>query len=637
MTTSQRSNEVYVVDIPEVKGLTAQFRYNFYLNDEGVTEDTHILPEIMYRDAPTFESYLKYASEHTPRYVVLRFSPTFIPSPARSFDYTVFRVQSFKPSSKGVISKNLDKVIDEDHFSANGFTAVQFHDGDLASKSKDLVSASMLQHMYVEGYDDDISDYRKANRLSSRTPNFTPAENLTKAVSVPASPQQVTFTSVPSQTGLRSALKVSSAFQIYQSIDVHTQINNKVLYDLVDAAVKNPTSTAAADFLDLHATARKVQTQAVSLARTSTFSKFNLKHIDVQPFTLASQKKSGSEIVGYIIDKIEILPNGKVKLCDPIVVENPHMGCAVDFNVRYGAIYMYAVRAVAQTTLAAVDDESDELVSVTVLLSSKPSNKVFVDCQEYCPPAPPTDLNFRWDYGFHKDDVPGDTGRLIINWTFPPNAQRDIKKFQVFRRRTVDEPFVLVKEYDFNDNQSPLAARERPLPGVSEKRERPRIWYYDPDFRKDSKFIYAVASIDAHELSSGYSDQFMVSFDVYKNRLVKSLVSHSGAPKPYPNMYLEGDTFIDAVVDEGHDRVRVYFNPEFFSYTRNDGKPIQAFETIQTGGEYRLQFISLSAQDTETLTIKVNDQRPTLFKNVVGRLRPVLSTQQLSKILKVGQ
>lgn len=218
----------------------------------------------------------------------------------------------------------------------------------------------------------------------------------------------------------------------------------------------------------------------------------------------------------------------------------------------------------------------------------------------------------------------------MITWTFPPNSQQDIKKFQVFRRRTIDEPFLLIKEYDFNDNVSPLPRRENPGPGVSEKIRNPRSFYFDMDFvrqttdaNRSSSFIYAVCAVDAHELSSAYSEQFYVTFDPYRNKIVKTLVSHSGAPKPYPNMYLEGDTFIDAIIDEGHDRVRVYFNPEFFEIVDDSGHTSSAFETDMTGGDYKFQFVNTTVQDSEILTVSVNDRR---IQSVAAKLAAKLPT-----------
>jgi hypothetical protein len=118
-----------------------------------------------------------------------------------------------------------------------------------------------------------------------------------------------------------------------------------------------------------------------------------------------------------------------------------------------------------------------------------------------------------------------------------------VKKFQVFRRASIDEPFQLLKMYDFDDSEIKAEENETVFQGLVEVQSNPSTLYIDPDFKKDSKFIYAVVSIDAHGLTSNYSDQFEVTFDRFKNRVIKKRISASGAPKPYPNMYLSADTF----------------------------------------------------------------------------------------------
>ena len=635
MSVSQKSDEVYLVDIPEVTNAVATFRYSYYVSDEGVTEDTRVKPAIQNHDAADFESYLKYVSERSPRLVMISFSPTRIVDYSKSSIENWTSKFTFRPQLGGMISSNLDKIISEDNLSFNGFTAIQFHDGALSTKTKELVSASILQHLYVEDYADDISDYRKSLLLSSHTPNSISSVMLSKSVSSTSSAiSNVTFQSLPNASGV-STLSTDDFFDDIESVDVHTQINNKVLNDLVEGAIASPMIPSSTDALSLHQESLSTQRNAIAQSRVKSLTKFNIPFIDVKKYD-DSTNDSRATVVGYVIDKIEVLNNGGVRLCDPLIVENSMLGNVVDFNVRYGATYMYSVRTIAKTSITALDDDSDELLTATVLLSSNPSNRTYVVCEENCPPPPPTDLSFRWDYNFTREKQSDGNGRAFITWTFPPNSQRDIKKFQVFRRSSLDEPFLLIREYDFNDSLAPLPIRELPGPGVSEKLSSPRCWFYDDEFTKNSTFIYAVACIDAHELSSGYSDQFLLSFDVYQNRLMKKLISHSGAPKPYPNMYVEGDLFPDSIVDENHDKIRFYFNPEYFTYHGNDTVPKNAFATVQSGGDYRVQFINTSVQDSESLSISVNDKRPQLL--VDRRLTsPQLSVERLTKVLKSGK
>ena len=124
-----------------------------------------------------------------------------------------------------------------------------------------------------------------------------------------------------------------------------------------------------------------------------------------------------------------------------------------------------------------------------------------------------------------------------------------------------------------------------------------------------SSFIYAVACIDAHGLSSNLSPQFEISFDKYKNKINKRLISASGAPKSYPNLYLLDDAFVDVIKDSGHDRMTVYFDPEFLNVFNTDGSDLGLLATKNNDGLYKLQFINTDLQQATTLDIIVNDLR----------------------------
>ena len=61
---------------------------------------------------------------------------------------------------------------------------------------------------------------------------------------------------------------------------------------------------------------------------------------------------------------------------------------------------------------------------------------------------------------------------------------------------------MLLKVYDFDDSEIPIINNEIIFDFLIEKMNQPQVFYDDFDFNKESKFIYAVACIDAHGLSS---------------------------------------------------------------------------------------------------------------------------------------
>ena len=123
--------------------------------------------------------------------------------------------------------------------------------------------------------------------------------------------------------------------------------------------------------------------------------------------------------------------------------------------------------------------------------------------------------------------------------------------------------------------------------------------------QRDSTYIYALCSIDAHDFSSNYSQQFAMSFDRYKNKLVKQLISPSGAPKAYPNFYLlpgigvgVGNTnlTVDAMKDSSHTQMKIYFDPEYLGVRNSEGKPLRLIDTDSNGALYKLQIINVDRQ-----------------------------------------
>jgi hypothetical protein len=323
-------------------------------------------------------------------------------------------------------------------------------------------------------------------------------------------------------------------------------------------------------------------------------------------------ERTAARLVGYIIDKVEIdTVKGTATQLDPIVINNPRVCNTIDLRVKYNYMYNYDIRSVAEFTLPALDIESKKAATIKLLVSSRPSNVQHVATVDTTAPPAPTDLGFTWNY---------ETNKLLIHWTFPPNSQRDIKKFQVFRRETIEEPFQLLKEYDFDDSVVRTAPREVVSPQFIEYLKSPCTFYTDDDFvpphvgvqggLAGSNFIYAVAAIDAHSLTSCYSSQFRVTFDAFANKLVTKLVSHAGAPKSYPNIYVNGEAFVDVMRVKGphSKKVKVYFNPQYYMLQDNHGKFRRIYQTIQTGGSYKLHVINADNQKSGILMITIDDR-----------------------------
>jgi hypothetical protein len=91
----------------------------------------------------------------------------------------------------------------------------------------------------------------------------------------------------------------------------------------------------------------------------------------------------------------------------------------------------------------------------------------------------------------------------------------------------------------------------------------------------------------------------------------------AGAPKAYPNMYLNRDTFVDTIRDSGHSRMHVVFNPEYLQVLDARGNDLKL---LKTGPDaiYKLSLINVDLESQKTVTIKLEDKRTTEDQNVDG-------------------
>ena len=144
---------------------------------------------------------------------------------------------------------------------------------------------------------------------------------------------------------------------------------------------------------------------------------------------------------------------------------------------------------------------------------------------------------------------------------------------------------------------------------LQKKLNSPQNFWIDNEANKDRKYIYTVVSIDAHGFSSNYGMQFEVRFSRSKNKIEKVLISGSGAPKPYPNMFLNADTFVDTIKDSNHTKMKIYFDPEYLEVVRKGKQSDPIIATIQNRSSYKMQLINVDFQESQIIDISINDLR----------------------------
>ena len=240
-------------------------------------------------------------------------------------------------------------------------------------------------------------------------------------------------------------------------------------------------------------------------------------------------------------------------------------------------------------------------------------------------PEPPDGVLYRFNY---------EKGRgLLITWQVPSGKSRDVKYFQIFKRASIKSEFFCIGMLDFDDSEIKVMKPEyvrsdlvkrigRYLEDGTFRVSRAQTYFEDTEFDRDhGSAIYAVCAVDAHGLTSGYSAQTEVSFDSLRNEIKLKSVSRSGAPKQYPNFFVDPDmddniavdSFSqDAIFDSGRSVAKFYFTPDMITARDNDGNENRIVVTEDPSPDiqrnYKIQIINLDLQKSTTAEIVVNDK-----------------------------
>lgn len=326
---------------------------------------------------------------------------------------------------------------------------------------------------------------------------------------------------------------------------------------------------------------------------------------------------------GIILQKYEVTDAGLQHVEDTMypVDEDTSNFTIYDPNIKYGTTYGYGLRElylITATVNADLPDLGPGIYKTQFLIEGSPAPVKYVTCLERVAPRPPEAL-------FVRRGV--DADGIMLEWQFPTNPQRDIKKFQIFRRKNIYEPFFLLREIDFNDADPKVISPETINEELIEYVSYPKTIYQDFTFKREDKFIYAVCSVDAHGFSSTYSAQVEVSMDLFRNIPIRRTISPAGAPKQYPNMYISATDSEnidkirlteDIVRVSGYDEVEVYFEPEAQKVlVRGETKDIYRLARSENpdigiddpNPKFVFQFLNLDNGKCQNVDILVRDVR----------------------------
>ena len=608
------SRAVFSYDVPEIKNLRAEFVYNYFTRDERVRKLLTPEDQLVNLDTDnTSDIMFQVKNDKLPRFVKFSFEPARDP------------YAKLAKNSTTVIRDNLDKLIIEGAGSSEYHTGLELLDTNLEKTIYQMLSGSFTFINTVTEKDSPASAAAKLEKELNENGGLAGESKKLIIESLGTmQPAGMSFarSDVPPDIAQTSSDPISK-----QTFSL--KFNNLFFNDIVKVASRIPDKVFQDEIESLRDISENIQNKINVSIDPFTVSDAEFENsvqaIAVRPLDDVKDSDvlvTNHEVtqIGYIIQRIEILPDESAVMLEPIFVDNPVSLYALDKNVRYGGTYVYKVRTVCKVKTLLRDSDIDDPVydqmAIAEFLMASEGITTSVTCLEHVPPPAPTRVRARLEPRLKKP---------VLNWQFPLNVQRDIKRFQIFKRMSVQEAFTLVCEYDFDDSIIKTEPVEKADARVLYTLRSPRLEYLDNDYKKGESPIYAIACVDAHGLSSSLSAQIKVTYNHFKNKIDTKVISGEGAPKPYPNLLLEVDAFSDAIKVSGYDRMTVFFDPEYARVVKkvrrnnnareNQNSPENYVEKDQDflivnpdKTTYKIQILNIDIQKDQTVDIKIADK-----------------------------
>ena len=590
LNDSLPSAPVRVFDTPEILSITPEFVYNFFTPDERVDEAgsprlNGNIPEEFRRQGNVNFSRI---NAEFPRLVNLRFNYR---DTTNIFDSSDNELSATKEQILDALSSG--KVVTETNMSSKMYTAMTLGNQGFDAEINNVMCLAL--NPIFEKTPIGISPTDAVNQLSAKTN----VEANTLARMLPPTLNDIIGADEGSHTPLtqhepgladvRTKIQINKAFApmaFRKSIERGTSLLN---------------GTVNSQFMSALATVVNSTPLRENIGKVPAWNiddlNFNAPfYRELEPTQTFQPPRAA--VVGVMVEKTRI-HNGKKYQMPTIVVAEPNATIALDTQVAYGQTYEYVARTLSLFKVLVTDGEGRMYIA-TYLIASQPTQPVQVSAIETRAPRPPSDISFYYNYG---------SGGLNIFWRPPVNPQRDVKYYQVFRRKDLDHPFELIHMVDFDDSLIRSKPIEEVDPSLIRAYRFPTLQYCDKEFTKSSSFIYAVVSVDARMQSSTYSAQMLVSFDQHENNIKLKIACGQGAPKQYPNWTKEESFFVDSIKDSGHDNVKIYFDPEVYNFIDDKGikHPLFLGNNEDRMAKYVFQFINTDRLSEQRFEIKIDN------------------------------
>ncbi len=579
MSESIPSKPIHFFDVPEVKEFDAEFRYNFFMPDETIDESGNeaVSGNLSRRFTRKGTADTSNLNSRVPRYVELSFSFSDTKKPILGARRR--RSRGFAMSRKQIRrALNDQQIVTEDAASEGRYTSF-------------CISNS--------SYDVDLENFMRMT-LNKYVAEESSIQDAVIALSQDTSVNSNTISSrmVPPSLNEKPVTKSRRRFDNkVRKVKNLVQLNSAYAPMVLRKSAERGTSLNDSNLLSQYLLSVNEKPSPTDFEVTQEENIFDIPVVDQQRIS-STRFKSEAGIVGLIVEKFRIYKGKKYRL-PPVIIAGSRPEKGFDSNVAYGQTYEYRVRTLAKFRVPATMEDGRTYIQ-TFLVSSKPSQAVQITLQEDRPPTPPQDVNYYYEY---------DSQSLYITWAPPVNPQRDVKYYQVFRRKSLKEPFELIAQLDFDDSVIRTDVVESIDPNLIKSYPSMPTYYIDSEFDRASSYIYSLVAVDARQLSSPYSSQTKVSFDFSKNKIRKEFVCYSGAPKQYPNWTLKENFFVDSMKDSSHSKVNIYFNPEAYTLNRSNEETIPVFYPMSADplAKYVFQFINTDRLLEQKFEVTIDD------------------------------
>ncbi len=558
------SNPVDKINIPEVRNATATFVYNYYTRDERLRPDSSNPSEqiVSLNNSTSDEIFYRLRNKKIARYVTIQFQP---PSISNNI------IGNVSLTNDGIdLSQDLKQIIQEGGLSNNVFVGMEILDTGKESKIYDMLNGAMFfMNIPTEENSPKEAAEKLYETLTEKGGLF--GQDKKMIVNALSKISSEGYNLAPSDVPPEIAKFANDPIG-KQTFSV--QFNQLLMSELVSESTRIPDSLFQDELRSLVDWSKEARINTLNSIGDNVYQEIDYDLAVPAVKTRAANNQTNLnnfpdiKFAGYLLEKYEILPDEDVVFLGRRYIDNHQARYAMDEDVRYGGSYFYKIRTVCrvETILSSVNEDPtlNQKLIATVYMASE-GVLADVNCVERVPP--PTVTNIRATFDF-KTLLPR------LTWQFPLNKQRDIKRFQIFKRLSLDQPYVLLKEYDFDNSISRSSVSEVAPPKHVIRMPRPRLSFIDSTHKQGEKPIYTIACVDAHGMSSNLGLQVQVERDRYTNKVSRKVMSRPGAPKPYPNLFINVDGFQDVMKLSNYDRIKVFLDPEYYRVTKTETRNI---------------------------------------------------------------